>query len=184
MALTLILGCMFSGKTTELLRMVEREESIGRSVIVINHSHDSERSGDGVMKTHSGISRRVEYELSDLHDGLFSEIPELLDGSGNTIAINEGQFFSNLNEFVLKCIAKGKNVIVCGLDSDFKKNPFYEIVNLVPHANTLIKTKALCAICKDGTSAIYSKRIVGGESRIQVGGGDSYKPVCRSCYDN
>ena len=184
MSLTLILGCMFSGKTTELLRMVEREESIGRSVIVINHSYDSERCGDGMMKTHSGKSRRVEYEFSELNDKLFEQIPELKDGSGNTIAINEGQFFSNLNEFVLKCISKSKNVIVCGLDSDFKRQPFTEIVNLVPHANTLIKTKALCAVCKDGTPAIYSKRIVGGDSRIQVGGGDAYIPVCRGCYSS
>ncbi len=58
MSLSLILGCMFSGKTTELLRRIEREESIGRDVLVINHLHDASRSGDGLIETHSGKTRK------------------------------------------------------------------------------------------------------------------------------
>jgi thymidine kinase len=179
MALTLILGCMFSGKTTELLRMVEREESIDRKVLVINHSHDSKRSGKAVLKTHSGKIRYVEYELNTFTDEILENI---IAKRPDTIAINEGQFFSNLGEFVFKVIGMKINVIVCGLDSDFKREPFTEIVNLVPHANTLVKTNALCGICRDGTLALYSKRVKGGDSRIQVGGSDSYIPVCRDCY--
>lgn len=181
MSLTLILGCMFSGKTTELLRLVEREESIGRSVIIINHTHDSSRSGSAIVKTHSGKSRQVDYEMNKLDTDFFKEIHDI---EFDTIAINEGQFFKDLEMFVMECITRKKNVIVCGLDSDFRREPFVEMINLVPHANTLVKTTALCSICKDGTEAIYSKRIRGGEDRIQVGAGDSYIPVCRKCYDN
>lgn len=170
---------MFGGKTTELLRLVEREEAIGRKVFVMNHSIDSSRSGISLLKTHAGKQRDVDYEVSDLSETLFWEIQER---NPDTIAINEGQFFSNLGEFVLKMLEIGINVIVCGLDSDFKKKPFREITDLIPHANHLLKLYALCTICKDGTKALYSKRVKGGDSRIQVGGSDSYIPVCRKCY--
>jgi thymidine kinase len=179
MALTLILGCMFSGKTTELIRMVERERSIGRDVVIINHSHDSERSGKTLLKTHSGMIRDVEYEVGILDDEL---VKNIYDKSPDTVAINEGQFFEDLQGFVMKMLNANINVIVCGLDSDFKRQPFYEIVNLIPHADTLVKTYALCSMCKNGTPALYSKRISGGNSRIQVGGKGSYIPVCRKCY--
>lgn len=179
MSLTLIIGCMFSGKTTELLRMVEREEAIGRGVVVINHAHDSHRSGSEKVKTHSGKNRHVEYEVGTLDDSLLQTI---IHDHIQTIAINEGQFFTDLSNFVMKALDTGTNVIVCGLDSDFMRKPFEEIMNLVPHANVLIKTTAFCKVCRDGTEAIYSKRVVGGDDRIQVGASESYIPVCRKCY--
>ena len=180
MSLTLIVGCMFGGKTTELLRMVEREESIKRSVLVINHMADSERSGKYLLKTHSGKERRIDYEFGEFTNKIFDDIKKR---NVDTIAINEGQFFHNLSQFVLKFLEQGINVIVCGLDSDYKREPFREITDLIPHANNLIKLYALCIVCKNGTPALYSKRICGGESRIQIGGGDSYIPVCRKCYE-
>lgn len=180
MSLTLIIGCMFSGKTTELLRLVEREEAIGRKVVVINHSHDSERSGSSTVKTHSGMSRRVEYEVPCLTLDLLDEIREK---EIKLIGINEGQFFTNLRTFTLKCISYGINVVVAGLDSDYKREPFTEIISLVHDADKLIKTTALCSFCKDGTPAIYSMKIGGNKDRIQVGGCDTYQPVCRKCYE-
>lgn len=179
MSLTLIMGCMFGGKTTELLRLVDREESIHRRVLVVNHTIDSIRSGKSLLKTHSGKERYTDYEISNLNDDILEDI---LEKSPDTVAINEGQFFKSLGKYTLTLLSENINVIVCGLDSDFKKQPFREITDLIPHANHLIKLYALCSICKDGTKALYSKRLKGGSDRIQVGGSDSYVPVCRKCY--
>lgn len=173
------MGCMFGGKTTELLRLVEREESIGRKVIVVNHAIDSIRSGKSLLKTHSGKERSTDYEISNLCDNMIGNI---IDRNPDTVAINEGQFFTNLDKFIHRLLSKNINVIVCGLDSDFKRQPFKEITDLIPHANHIMKLYALCGICKDGTRALYSKRVKGGDDRIQVGGIDSYIPVCRKCY--
>ena len=180
MSLTLIIGCMFSGKTTELLRLVEREEAIGRKAVVINHYHDSERSGESLVKTHSGMSRRVEYQVPCLTLDLLDEISKK---DVKVLAINEGQFFINLRVFTLKCIALGMDVIIAGLDSDYKREPFTEIISLVHEADKLVKTTALCSFCKDGTPGIHSIKISGNTNRIQVGGSDTYQPVCRKCYE-
>jgi thymidine kinase len=179
MSLTLILGCMFGGKTTELLRLVEREESIGRKVLVVNHSVDSDRSGKSLLKTHSGKSRHIEYEITEFTSDIVTDI---LKKSPDSVAINEGQFFKNLGEFVLSLLENNIDVIVCGLDSDFKRRPFREMTDLIPHANDMMKLYALCGVCKNGTRALYSKRVKGGENLIEVGGSDSYIPVCRKCY--
>lgn len=181
MSLTLIMGCMFSGKTTELLRLVEREESIGRKVIVVNHAIDSVRSGKTLLKTHSGKERHAEYEISNLNDDIIEDI--LIKNGADTVAINEGQFFENLGESIMKILSRDTNVIICGLDSDFERKPFREITDLISHADHIIKLYALCGICKNGTKALYSMRTKGGNDRIQVGGSDSYIPVCRECYD-
>ena len=181
MSLTLILGCMFSGKTTELMRYVKRDESIGRRVIIMNHSFDKKRSPQ--LTNHSGESMGC-ISLHKLNDVFGGEI-DMSDSiqEYDTIAINEGQFFEDLEDFVLYCVETlKKSVIVCGLDSDFKRVPFMNIINLVPHADELLKLKALCVECKDGTPAFYSKRTIQSDDRVLVGASDSYKPVCRSCY--
>jgi thymidine kinase len=174
---------MFSGKTTELLRRVEIEESIGRDVIVINHLHDGSRSGDGFVETHSGKSRKciMLNSLSQLKD-LY---PELFTSSSGmkVIAINEGQFFNDLESVVMELVEHhGHNVIVCGLDSDSSREPFMEIVRLIPHSNHSMRTTARCHSCKDGTEAHYTFRKTKQTERVQVGGSDLYIPVCRKCY--
>lgn len=180
MSLSLIIGCMFSGKTTELLRRIEREESIGRDVIVINHLHDASRSGDGLIETHSGKSRKC-LMLTSLAQ-LKEQSIEFMN-TPKVIAINEGQFFPDLEIIVMELVEKmGHTVIVCGLDSDFNRDPFIEIIRLIPHANDIMRTTALCDGCKTGKEAHYTFRTSGGTERVQVGGSDSYRPVCRECY--
>ena len=177
MSLTLIIGSMFSGKTTELQRLIHREQCIGRRVLVINHSFDKERADD--MTTHAGQSMKC-VSLGYLGD---------IDTSGDdfreydTIAINEGQFFEDLEPEVLKLLNTfGKNVFVSALDSDFKTQPFANVMKLIPHANKLMKLHALCMKCANGTPALYSYRKTGDTSTIAVGGADMYMPLCRKCY--
>ena len=173
MSLTLIIGCMFSGKTTELVHVVERYLAIDRKVLVINHSFDKSRSGDGVLQTHSGKHLGCVYSDS-LHFGL-------VEGY-DVVAVNEAQFFDNLEDSVNAMLDAGKELIVCGLDSDFKREPFQNILSLVPHATRLIKTTAFCKLCANGTPALFSKRTAQSDERVLIGNEDSYVPVCRKCY--
>lgn len=175
MSLVLIIGCMFSGKTTELIRRVERHLAVQRKVIVVNHSSDSQRSGEGVIKTHSGRS------ISCCYASKVSEVPHLNDYE--IVAINEGQFFPNLEDEVHELLRQGKHVIVCGLDADFKREIFLETMRLVPHATELVKTTAFCALCRDGTIATYSMRTnKSSDERVLIGGDMDYIPVCYKCF--
>lgn len=173
MSLTLIIGSMFSGKTTELQRLIHREQCIGRRVLVINHSFDKERADD--MTTHAGVSMKC-VSLTNLGEFDVSDY--------DTIAINEGQFFADLEPVVLRLLnAHRKNVIISALDSDFTTKPFANVMLLVPHANKLMKLHALCVTCANGTPALYSYRKTGQTDTIAVGGADMYMPLCRRCYN-
>ena len=98
------------------------------------------------------------------------------------LMINEGQFFDDLKEFVLDMVENHKKTVyVCGLDSDFQRNKFGQILDLIPYSDNIVKLTSLCMNCKDGTKAIFSKRITNNESQIVIGS-DNYIPLCRKCY--
>ena len=100
------------------------------------------------------------------------------------ICINEGQFFQNLVQFCISACEAGKVVHVCGLDGDYLKRPFGEILNLIPHCETVYKLRAMCMGCKNGTFASFTKRIINSEKLVLIGSTESYMPVCRQCHDN
>jgi thymidine kinase len=159
MSLTLIIGPMFSGKTTELLRIVERAEAISRTTIVINHSIDirytdiSSSVSTHTKRTHDCIP------LDSLEKIFEKEYYTILEKS-SLIAINEGQFFTDLYPAVMKLVEyHHKDVVVCGLDSDYLRKPFMSILSLIPLANSLIKLTSLCSECRSGKEAIHSKRV-------------------------
>jgi thymidine kinase len=100
----------------------------------------------------------------------------------DVIIINEGQFFDDIYETTIKLVEKYKKcVYVCGLDSDFKRNKFGRLLDLIPFCDNIFKLQSLCMNCKDGTKALFSKRITNNESQIVIGS-DNYIPVCRKCY--
>ena len=98
------------------------------------------------------------------------------------ILINEGQFFTDLYEVVDDMLQKGKKIYVCGLDGDFKRNRFGQILDLIPLCDKVTKLTSLCSICKNGTPGIFSKRIT-TEKEQTIVGSDNYIPVCRMCYE-
>ena len=77
---------------------------------------------------------------------------------------------------------KNKHLIIAGLDGDFNREPFGDIVRLIPQAEKVTKLSALCIICSDGTPANFSKRISASKNKILVGSTDDYIAVCRGCY--
>lgn len=191
--LEIILGGMYAGKTTRLIEIYRQCKFCDISVIVINHSFDN-RYDDELMSSHDkikipciktqnlmelwGDKINLEEEVSNIPrvNDIFKVI------TSNTILINEGQFFPDLEEFVKKMLSIDKKIYVCGLDGDFQRNKFGQILDLIPLCDKVTKLTSLCSICRDGTPGIFSKRIT-SETAQTVIGSDNYIPVCRNCYD-
>jgi thymidine kinase len=106
---------------------------------------------------------------------------DLLKGA-NVIGIDEAQFFDDLPDFLLKIEQFQKIVIIAGLDGDFKRQTFGKILNCIPFADNVTKLTAMCSICKDGTPAIFSKKIENNDNIVDIGANDKYVAVCRKHY--
>jgi len=104
-------------------------------------------------------------------------------GTSEVVLINEGQFFPDLEEFVKILLKNNKKIYVCGLDGDFERKKFGQMLDLIPLCDKVTKLTSLCSICKNGTPGIFSKRITMEKVQTVVGS-DNYIPVCRICYEN
>jgi thymidine kinase len=181
--LEIILGGMYAGKTSRLVEIYKQCKFCNISVAVINHSIDT-RYDDELLSTHDKIKIpciKTDTLLKLLHNDS-TEISNNIYTS-EVILINEGQFFTDLEEFVILLLSKGKKIYVCGLDGDFERKKFGQILDLIPLCDKVTKLTSLCSICKNGTPGIFSKRIT-EETQQTVVGSDNYIPVCRKCYDN
>ncbi|ALI95824.1 hypothetical protein OlV7_192c [Ostreococcus lucimarinus virus 7] len=173
MGLTIIMGNMFSGKTSELIRRLKRYKVIGKKIVVINSAKDT-RSPEEVLKTHDG----VEFPCLKVEHISHCIIKESFCNA-DIVAIDEAQFFTNLKEFVEMCLFLNKSVIIAGLDGDYKQRKFGEVIDCIPLASDVVKLSALCMDCKNGTPGPFTKRIVQSDKLELVGGNESYKAVCR-----
>jgi thymidine kinase len=178
--LELIIGCMYSGKTTELMRRVQMYQVLKKKIVAYTHSSDSRYSESGNIATHNRnimsaipLSKLAGSETKDEYK------------EAEIVFIEEGQFFPDLVEFVLSAVNRdNKIVVVSGLDGDFQLNPFENIVRLIPHSEGITKLNALCKMCGDGTPACFSKRLVDSKERELVGSDGIYEAVCRYHYYN
>jgi len=180
--LGLYLGPMFSGKTTRLIQLHKTRTYIGKKVVVINYIADT-RYHETMLSTHDRIMIPcilIDDLVSSWKNPENTHYKEI--HAADTILINEGQFFKGLFYTVLEMVEKEKKEVhICGLDGDFKRNIFGEILQLVPYCDYVEKLTSLCACCKDGTPGLFSHRITSENEQIVVGS-DNYKPLCRKCY--
>ena len=175
----MILGCMFSGKSTELIQRIRKHNIIDNSVCVISYSKDN-RYGEDAIISHDKLEYEA-YVCEKLFD-FYEDNKEIVNNS-HIICIEEGQFYDDLFDFVKFCADELKKcVIISALDGDYNREPFENIMKLIPHAESIVKLSALCINCKDGTKANYSLRLVANEKRELIGGADIYSPVCRYHY--
>jgi len=176
--LTVIMGCMFAQKTTELLRLIRRYRSIGFKVLVVNYKHDT-RYGEGVIASHDldTVPAMAVERLGDLDE-------ETVKGY-DVVVIDEGQFFGDLYEKVTDWADNSRlQIVVSGLDGDAERRPFGDMLRLIPHAEHLLRLSSYCAVCRDGTAAHFSKKVAGDKGQLEdVGGADKYLPVCRKHYN-
>jgi thymidine kinase len=191
--LEIILGGMYAGKTSRLVEIYKQCKFCDISVAVINHSIDN-RYDEELLSTHDHIKIpciKTERLFDIWTDNIDMEsnienVPRIRDkfkvASSSVILINEGQFFPDLEEFVKTVLSHDKKVYVCGLDGDFERKKFGQILDLIPICDKVTKLTSLCSLCKNGTPGIFSKRIT-CEKEQTVVGSDNYIPVCRNCYD-
>lgn len=175
--LELILGCMFSGKTTKLLEIYNMYRICEVECCVVNYDKDK-RYHEELLSTHDKKMIPC-INVKHLRQAATAENIEKY----TVFLVNEGQFFDDVDEVVLDLVQNhNKKVYVCGLDGDYKQNIFGKLLNLIPHCDNYSKLHAICKKCKNGTLASFSKRIT-SETGQEVIGSDNYIPVCRKCYN-
>lgn len=176
MSLSITIGAMMSGKSTELIRIYNRLIAIGRKVLVINHSLDTRT--DNSCKTHDDFKVPA-IKLDKLSDLFLTNVCD----NYNFILIEEAQFFSDLEEVVTKLVnVLNKNVHIFGLNADSEMKPFGQILQLIAKADNVQLLKSLCCVCKDGTDGVFTRcRVKKGET-ILIGGANMYESVCRKHY--
>eukprot|EP00456_Euglypha_rotunda_P016520 TRINITY_DN15474_c0_g1_i2.p1 TRINITY_DN15474_c0_g1~~TRINITY_DN15474_c0_g1_i2.p1 ORF type:complete len:242 (+),score=20.43 TRINITY_DN15474_c0_g1_i2:108-833(+) len=168
-----ILGPMFSGKTTELLRRIRRYTIAKRKCVVIKYNKDTRYDAE-CAATHD---RQTEKAIAA---GILSDVPASVLSHADVVGIDEGQFFSDVVEFSETMANQGKVVIVAALDGTFERKPFGSILNLIPLAEQVIKLSAVCMICNE--EAAFTKRL-SEETKVEViGGQDKYISTCRRCF--
>jgi thymidine kinase len=173
--LEIILGPMFSGKTSKLLDIYELYISQNTDVFVINYFQDTRYSKDMLASHDKKMIPCINVETLRSLD----QNPDLI--KAKIILINEGQFFEDLYDFTLLMLTKyKKNIYVCGLDGDFKRNKFGNILDIIPLCDKVIKLKAICDECKD--QALFTYRL-SAEKEQKVIGAENYVPLCRKCYN-
>ena len=169
------LGCMFSGKTSEIIREYTRWNKIKKSAICINFDADNRYGEDDYVYSHD--LNKIEC----IKTNKLMEIDKNIIQNHDVILINEGQFFNDLIEFCqLWCDIFNKHIVVCGLDGDFLRKPFGQINQLISIADEVTKLKAFCVKCNDGTPGIFTWRLSNDTNQISIG--NDYIPVCRKHY--
>jgi len=191
--LEIILGGMYAGKTSRLVEIYKQCKFCNISVSVINHSIDN-CYDNTLLSTHDHIKipcikteRLLDLWEEDINmESNIKNIPRISDkfkiATSSVILINEGQFFSDLETFVKILLLNNKKIYVCGLDGDYERKKFGQILDLIPLCDKVTKLTSLCNLCKNGTPGIFSKRIT-NEKEQTIVGSDNYIPVCRTCYD-
>lgn len=180
MHLTLILGPMFSGKSSAVVQKIRRAQILGWKTLNITNNIDTRYDISG--------SHIITHDKAYVEALGVKVLKGVCDGedycSARLIVIEEAQFFDGLYEFVVRAVERdGKDVIVVGLDGDSERKPFGEVLDLVPLADEVIRLTALCKLCGDGTPAIFTALVNGVKTeQICVGGADMYQPLCRSHY--
>jgi thymidine kinase len=170
-----VCGSMFSGKTEELIRRLNRARIAKQKVEIFKPAIDTRYDEDDVVShdSKSVASTPVQNATQIL---FYAEDFEV-------VGIDEAQFFGNdLVNVCNELAAKGKRVIVAGLDMDYLGKPFGPIPNIMASAEYVTKVHAICMNC--GNLANYSHRTVKDNNLVVLGETEAYEPLCRICFHN
>ena len=180
-SLTVISGSMFSGKTEELIRLSRRALYARRRVQVFKHALET-RSDEAEIRSHNGIPHEA------IPVGSSGELLDRVEPATDVVAIEEAQFFDAGIVGACRQLADGGyEVIVAGLDMDFRGEPFGPMPGLLAEADEIVKLRAICARC--GRDAARSQRLIDGRPApasapiILVGAEESYEARCRHCHE-
>ncbi|GDX51624.1 thymidine kinase [Bacteroidota bacterium] len=169
-----ICGCMFSGKTEELIRRLKRARIANQKVEIFKPQIDTRYHSSNIVSHDENYISSTPVSNSQNILLLANEI--------EVIGIDEAQFFDGELPMVCdKLAAKGARVIIAGLDMDFTGKPFGPMPQLLARAEYITKVHAICMIC--GNLASYSFRKSKYDATVLLGEKDHYEPRCRHCFD-
>ena len=178
--LEVICGCMFAGKTEELIRRIHVLSYAKKEIIVFKPKIDNRYSKTQIV-SHAGT--KVPCEVVEKATDILKKLPENVE----VVAIDEVQFFDEKIIDVCEYLAdQGKRVMVAGLDKDFRGESFGVLPELLTHAEFVTKLTAVCAKC--GAPATRTQRLVDDQPAafddpiVLVGAIDHYEPRCRHCH--
>ena len=170
-----ICGSMFSGKTEELIRRINRARYARLSVKIFKPKLDVRYDENDVVSHNAVAAASTAVDKA--------EKILLLAEHAQVVGIDEAQFFdAKLPDVCLALANKGIRVVVAGLDMDFKGRPFGPMPALMAIAESVTKVHAVCVRC--GNPALYSYRLVPGKEKVLLGEKESYEPRCRVCYNS
>lgn len=191
MSIHLIIGNMRAGKSSELIRLAEKERLDGRKVILITYIGDDRYTDEHAIVTHT---RRADKAIKC---NSLADIDAKVIEEADVICIDEFQFLKESVEIVDKWANQGKRVYIAGLSGDYKRRPFPNISKVISLAETITKLDAICQKC--GATAPFTSKPIddgrgsstdvvtlptesvtnGEEEDIGV---DQYLSVCRKCF--
>ena len=188
--LEIIMGTMFSGKTSYLLNKIALFVELNIKVLYINIDFDNRSNLE--FSTHNPIFNNIDFKNKNkMNENLtmikVRDLSNITFESYDIIMIDEAHFFDDIIKFTKKLIDNKKHVIIATLIADYKGNKFGKVLDLIPICDEIVRLESYCIECskqKKINKAIYSKRITKNKESIDIGGSDKYIAVCREHYAN
>jgi thymidine kinase len=170
-----VTGCMFSGKSEELIRRLRRA-IIARQRVQVFKAEIDDRYATGQVVSHSRWRLEAE-RVRSAH-----EILDRVDPRTDVVGIDEAQFFdAEIVDVCTRLANLGKRVVVAGLDMDFRGQPFGPMPQLLTVAEEVEKVHAICARCS--APASFTQRLTSTQEQVVVGAADIYEARCRRCFE-
>lgn len=174
-----IIGPMFAGKSTELLRRTRRVQLLDRQALLVVHSLDLQRwpGAAPAAHTHNGDHQQA------VHAERLDEVDALVSAETRLIAIDEAQFFPDLIPFLERHEHRDIDIVFAGLNGDARRKPFGAVLDAIALCDSVLFLTALDMVARDGSDAVFSLRLPSDDhEQVAVGGADRYVAVSRSTY--
>lgn len=182
--LTAIVGCMFSGKTSFLIQFLSQRYNFGKQTVQAFYPKADTRLKEGYITARDPNGGWVYFPATEVVNA--SQILEFLDPATELVAIDEAQFFDSVLVDVCRFLMQDREVVVAGLDTDFRREPFGPVPGILAIATDVQKLTALCAVC--GEDANCTQRMIDGEPAhysdpiVVVGDSELYEARCLLHY--
>lgn len=179
-SLEVIAGCMSSGKSEELIRRLKRATIAKQKVLVFKPEIDNRGEKTAISSRDGGLFEATPISCP-------SDVFDYWQDDCQVVAFDEAQFFTTqIMEVAEQLLGRGARVLIAGLDTDFRGEPFGAMPQLMAMADSVTKLTAVCVCC--GEPAIRTQRLIDGQPasfdspRIVVGGDEMYEARCRKCH--
>lgn len=177
MSLEVVIGPMFSGKSSYLLSCIQKHKEAGDPIYIITSSLDKRYTNEIRIVSHKQESYEADVAVENIFDAMMNK--KFL--KAKVVIIEEAQFYTNLVDFITMAVdIHNKHIIIAGLDGDTNRNPFGDILQLIPLADSIVKLKAVCSLCNK--DALFTWKKVTNNSLVDIGSADKYEVLCRRHY--